>query len=183
MRKIILSVALVAMLSGCAPPLDTTFMRPLSDVVQQIPANTSLERSVKLGQVNVPKQYASNDIGSLDSAGLRYALSDSLLLVNYLPRQGDEPKFTLNANLTELDIPRCCFSLDSSSTINYSLLRVSDGTEVFRETIKKGYHAPFAEAMNGTERSRLASSKAIRENITHALRVLANLNESDLKGK
>ncbi len=97
--------------------------------------------------------------------------------------QDDEPKYTLNANLVNFDMPSMGFSMDSSCTIKYELVRNSDGKQVFQEAIKQGYHAPFAEALIGAERARLASSKAVRENVTHTLRVLSNLDAATLKGK
>lgn len=182
-RNLLAAISL-SLLAACAPPLDQGNMRPLTSIVQQIPTNPVLEKSVSLGQVSVAEEYSkSSGIGTIDDAMLRSVLTDGLLLLNYLPRQDDEPKYTLNANLVNFDMPSMGFSMDSSCTIKYELVRNSDGKQVFQEAIKQGYHAPFAEALIGAERARLASSKAVRENVTHTLRVLSNLDAATLKGK
>ena len=180
LNSLLAVVLLSAALTSCARPLDDLHMRPMAGVIEQIPANRLLEHNVLLGNVSVPESYSTSTIGTFNSKGFTTALKETLLLVNYLVRQDDEPKYTLNASLVKLDIPTFGFSLDGTSVVDYSLVRNRDDKEVFRQTITQGYHAPFAESFDGNQRARIASENAMRENITQLIRMLAELNVNEL---
>jgi hypothetical protein len=54
---------------------------------------------------------------------------------------------------------------------------------VLDETITLPYTAEFGESLDGNIRARLATAKAIRENITHMIRVLAAKPPAELTGE
>lgn len=181
MRHLIVLCSALLLVS-CAPPLDSSDMRPMASVIQQIPENKELERNIGLGDVVVPEAYASSGIGTFSAKEFRDALVEGLLSANFIARNGKTPAYTLSAEFIELDQPAFGFSMDASSRAKYTLTRTSDHKVVYDDTIGQTYHAAFGEAFSGNERARIASSKAIRENITHLIRVLAELDSKQLKG-
>ena len=175
-----LTLLFLFILTGCVPPLPPGDMMPMTSVYTDIPANAALDRSVRLGTVTVPQEAENSSIAPLKAEVFREAIQNALLTSNMSVRADSVEKFTLDAQMIELGIPMFGFSMDANSKVNYQLTRVKDGKVVFNEIVTMPYTAPFSEAFDGNQRSRIATSKAIRENITHMLRLLAQQSSKTL---
>jgi len=178
--KFIYPVALLLLLSACAQPLPVGNMLPMTQVYSQIPANPALERKISVGDVVIDEATASQ-IAPVTPEIYREALQNALLTANFATRASDSPKYILDARLLELDVPMFGFSMDASAKAQYQLKRADNNAVLVNETITLPYHAEFSESFNANERARIATAKAIRENITHLIRVLATKTPSDLK--
>lgn len=180
MRKVIPIVLLALGVSACTPPLEAGNMTPMTQVYSQIPANPELEHKVKLGQVTVYDQ-AGAGIAPVTPDIFREALQSALLTSNFGVRGGAEEKYVLDAHLLALDVPMFGFDMTAAATARY-VLRTADGSEtVIDKTLSLPYTAEFAEAFDGSQRVRIAVAKAIRENITHMIRLLADQTKETLK--
>ncbi len=178
--KFLAALVIVLLTSACAPPLPAGDMMPMSQVYSQTPVNSILERKIALGQVSVDES-TSSQTAPVSKEVYREALQNTLLTANYATRGDDKPLYTLDARLLELDVPMFGFSMDASAKAEYKLKRTDSNAVVFSKVINLPYHAPFSEAFNGNERARIATAKAIRENITHLIKVLSNIESKDLK--
>ena len=179
--KILATSALLLLLAACAPSLPAGEMMPMTQVYDQIPANKELERKVKIGSVTV-FENAGGMTAPVQPEIYKEAIQNALLTSNMAVRAGDDPSYTLDARLTDLDVPMFGFSMTATATANYKLTLVSSGAVVADETVKLPYTATFGESFDGNQRARLATARAIRENITHMIRVLSAKSASELHG-
>jgi hypothetical protein len=187
MRSIsLISFLLVSMLTGCAPPLDTGPMRPTTAIIQELSAQEGLQRNVQVSNVEVPKEFNTGDVGTIDSATLKsvlidtlysagYAVNDKLLVASSTTDNTVGAMYTFDATLKELSTPAFGFDLDAKCVIAYKLTRIDDGQVVLDESVTQGYLATFGQAFNGVERARIGQSHAIGENITQLLRILSRI--------
>lgn len=183
----IIGIALALFVAGCVP-ISSKEMAPMAGIYQQIPASKGLEKSIKLGDVRVGgaegviHPYSDNPVKQADyNDALQTALTHAKLLTS----SGGKETYFLDANLVSLESPFKLFSLSITvnSTAHYRLRRAADNFIVWEETLKLPYTAKFSEAFNASMRARLAIANAIRENITHMIRVLSSKSESELNGK
>ena len=182
MRVFLRSILLLTFffLTACAPPLTAGEMMPITDVYTSIPTNKTLERKVELGSINVV-DGAGGAYARVEPSVFQTALLNALLTSNYASRSGDKASYVLDARVDEVDFPTFGFNMDAITTATYSLKNKKSGKLIFSETVKAKYEAKFGEAFDGTERARIATARAIRENITHYLRVLAKKSKSELQ--
>lgn len=178
MRKKLLCVVLLTLLSGCAMPLTASEMAPLTDIYTQIPDNPRLERKIALGSVTLDKE--AELMGTPPLPGYRDALQNALLTSNLLARTQD-PQFVLDARLNSFDLPIIGFNLDCYANATYTLRNKQSGEVVVLDTVKSHYEAKFGEAFDGALRMRICITGALRENITHYLRLLSQKSNADLK--
>jgi hypothetical protein len=154
-------------------------MKPMTNVYAQIPVNETLERNINLRDVRVVEN-AGGYVAPVTEPAYRDALDNALFTSNLGARAGDDADFMLDANLLAVDVDSFGFSLTTDTKASYKLSNKSN-VVVYEETISIPYTAEFGEAFDGTERARLSAAKAIRENITHLIRVISALPESKLK--
>jgi hypothetical protein len=178
--KILVVLSILLSLSACTPALEARSMVPMTEVYSQIPANKELERKIKLEQVSV-YENAGAGIAPVTAQAYREALQNALLTANFLIRADDQERYTLDARLVALDVPTFGFTMTASATAVYTLKVADSGETILQETVSLPYKAEFGEAFNGAERARIAVAKAVRENITHMLRILAAKTNTELK--
>jgi hypothetical protein len=171
---------LLLLIAACAPPLPAGDMMPMTHVYDQIPANPALTRRVKLGTVTVAKGVGGGT-APVEPTIYREAIQNALLTSNFAVRAGDSEHYVLDSQLLELDVPMFGFSMSASAKARYRLKSAESGSVLFDQTLNLPYTAEFSEALDGGQRARLASAKAIRENITHLIRVLAALDPAQLQ--
>ncbi|GEM_PF-4932137 len=160
----------------------------MPQLYQQISADTGLQKSIKLGDVQVAGAegvlFPISDY-PVKQAQYQEALQSALANASLMAANPAEAKYLLDANLVSLESPFKLFTL--SVTVNsearYRLRRASDNFIIWEETLKLPYTAKFSEAFNATTRVRLALANAIRENITHLIRVLSSKTEAELVQK
>lgn len=183
-----LPLLLLFMLLVACVPIPPEAMQPMPQVYQQIPVNDELQGAVKLGDVRLADNLggmtlAMNMDTSIEQKDYRKALETALAGANMAAASGSREKYVLDANLMALDIPFALIKVTVKSTAHYQLRRVDDNRIVMNETLKLSYTATFSEALDGSQRFRIALANAIRENITHMIRVLSSKTEVELLGK
>lgn len=160
----------------------------MPQLYQQISADTGLQKAIKLGDVQVAGAEGvlhASSYNPVKQEHYQEALQTALANASLFAANPAEAEYLLDANLVSLDTPFKLFSL--SVTVNsearYRLRRASDNYIVWEETLKLPYTAKFSEALNVDARVRLANANAIRENITHLIRVLSSKTEADFVQK
>lgn len=173
-KKICVVVLTCVALVGCAPPIPSGEMVPMTGIYEQIPVNENLQNNVSLGSVVVSEKATGPAHANVKPEMFKDAIQQALLTSNMSVRAGSPVKYVLDATLLELDYPFIGFDLTTTSKARYVLKRGDTGEALMDETITQTYTAEFGEAFNGDQRMRISIAKAVRENITHMIRVLAN---------
>lgn len=179
-RRLIFALPLL-LLSACAPKLGAHEIAPMPEISAQIGSNPALTKKVEIGSVLVV-EGAGGPVAPLDAEGYRSGLLSALLLQGY-HAPDSQAAYVLDANMTEVDYPAFGFNMDATATATYQLRNKATGEVLSNENVKTAYEAKFGESLDGTVRARLATAKAIRENITHYVRVLTALTPAQLKIK
>ncbi len=179
------AVLVLGMALGACVPISSKEMQPIPQIYQQLTVDKGLEKSIKLGDVRVGgaegvlDAYTDNPVKQAD---YREGLQTALRSANMLAQAGDNEKYVLDANLMALDVPfkLFSFSVTVNSGATYRLRRLEDNYIIWDETLKLPFTAKFSDAFDAATRVRMAKSNAIRENITHMIRVLSSKSEAEL---
>ncbi|TAE34931.1 MAG: hypothetical protein EAY65_00680 [Alphaproteobacteria bacterium] len=180
MKSLLALIALFS-LSACVQPLPSDGMVPMPQIYGQLPKNDTLERSITLGKVSVLEDAAIG--GFITPENYQEAILTALLTSGMKTRSEDKAKYTLDAELIDYDSPFAFFENTITYKARYILRQTDSGRIALDETVSIPYTAKFAESPDGAQRMRIAIAKAVRENITHMLRVLASKTHKDLSGK
>ena len=166
--------ALVLMTAACeGPPLPSHEMSPMLGIYSQLPVNPDFEQNIKLGNVQISKN-AEHKGAPVKVAQYTEALQQALLGANFAARAQMSPQYILDAMLLELDIPSFTFSMDVTAKARYQLRRADTNQVVLDEVITLSSHVPYSLFTDANFRMRSAATKAIQENITHLIRLLAS---------
>ncbi len=157
-------------------------MLPMTQIYGQITPSKELDKAIKLGNVMVIEN-AGGQSAPVKTEAYKEALQNALFLSNMGARAGDKEKYLLDANLLDLDVPFFGFDMTATAKAHYQLRRIDNGLVVVDANITLPYTAAFGESLDGNQRVRIATAKAIRENITQIIRVLASKTKEELLGK
>lgn len=162
MIKIIGSLALALVLTGCAAPAR----------IDRMSANASLHQgSGELkGMVAVVEVTGGRDTSPLwtsqvSSDAFRRALENSLQAAGLQNPMLAGSKFQLKADLISLDQPFGGFNMTVSASVRYSLVEKLTGKEVYARVIPAAHTATVSDAFLGSERLMMANEGAIKANI------------------
>jgi hypothetical protein len=168
----------VLLLSGCAEPA-----RVGSMVVslQGAPVDTGslLYQSVTIDNVYGGQETSPLWTSQVSNTGFKDALSGSLRARRIVGENPAGTRYSLIANLQQMDQPLFGASFTVTSTVQYVLTRLSDRAQVLNETVVAPYTAAFGDSLLGVERLRLANEGSIRENISRFIQVLEQRLEKD----
>ncbi|HQS83506.1 MAG: hypothetical protein B7Y25_01150 [Alphaproteobacteria bacterium 16-39-46] len=174
MKKLLSLFALCLIIIACeGPPLPSHEMSPMLGIYSQLPVNPDFEQNIKLGNVQIAKN-AEHKGAPVKVAQFTEALQQALLGANFAARSQMSPKYTLDAMLLDLDIPSFTFSMDVTAKARYQLKRADTNQVVLDEVIMLSSHVPYSIFSDANFRMRSAATKAIQENITHLIRLLAS---------
>ncbi|MBS0184814.1 MAG: hypothetical protein JSS34_00425 [Proteobacteria bacterium] len=174
MKKFLPLFALVLLMIGCeGPPLPSHEMSPMLGIYSQLPVNSDFEQNIQLGNVQIAPN-AEHKAAPVKVPQYTEALQQALLGANFASRAHMSPKYILDAILLQLDIPSFTFSLDVIAKARYQLKRADTKQVVLDEIISLSSHVPFSLFSDSNFRIRAAATKAIQENITHLIRLLAS---------
>jgi hypothetical protein len=169
LKKIILSILCVFLLSGCAVPLKSQEMLPQFDFYDSLKSK-KFEDNIFVNNVDVaenvggqtpvtPEEYKITLVSSFRQADL------------YAPE--NDAKYFLDAYMSEMNQPVFGFNLTVTSVADYKVFRKSDKKLMFSETISVPCTKGFGDAFDAALRLRLASGCAVGENITHVIKVIS----------
>ncbi len=174
MKKLLPFFAVCLILAACeGPPLPSHDMSPAIGLYAQLPHNPEFNQNIQLGNVQIGKG-AENNTAPVKVKNYTEALQQALLSANFAVRSQSAPTYILDVSLTDLDVSSFGFSVDSSAKASYQLKRADTNRVVLAEVIMLPAHVPFSFALDRYVRSRMAAAKAIQENITHFIRLLAS---------
>lgn len=177
-RRLIASLLLAASVSACVAPMPVARTLPMSDIVQQIETNPALAHQISLGTVSVTDYAAKNSVILVSDETFREALNATLLSGGLAVRGSNEGAYLLDAKMTDfaLDSDFLGFTMDNRCAVEYRLTRRADGKEIYHDTIRQTGHAGFADAPDAHARAVESFALSLRENMTHLLRIFAQLN-------
>lgn len=158
------AVAVLIVLAGCATTPTPTGMAVATDAVQ---ANPRLRGAVAVSSVTGVKEVAS-----LHSTAFKQALEDTLSRAGYLAPNAGAARYKLTAELRQLDQPLGSAGLNVTSEVRYTLTGPS-GPAQDLPVLAVG-SATSSDGFGAEQRKRVASERAIQENIKVLLNQLAS---------
>lgn len=174
----ILSLVVLIALSACARPVPGSYMQPMSEVMQELPQHSFLDRKIGLGTV-VMSEAAKTAIHAPTDSTVSEGLSMALQSAGLGAR--GTPQYILDATVESMDTPAMGFDMDVKSSVHYTLRKAHSERAVYDEVITVNPTTDFSESFNAEERLRVAMGKSLRENFTHLIRVLSAKTPSELK--
>ncbi|MDD5248027.1 MAG: hypothetical protein PHY45_03525 [Rhodocyclaceae bacterium] len=163
-------IATVAALQGCATPATSQGMTVSSSMVGR--TNDDLKHAIRIDGVNGGKNTNPLWTSQVGADGFKQALEGSLGNAGYLATSPDQAKYSLTANLLQLDQPLVGLTLDVASNVQYEL--TGSGMDKSIPIAATG-SAGFSDAALAFERLRIANERSILENIKGLLKELAEL--------
>lgn len=130
-----------------------------------IAPNSTLRGSIWLADVRggqAANAVIRSDVGN---AELQEALIESLRANHLLADRPDDARYSLSAELTDLDQPDSGTALTVTSKIRYELRAQRSNRPVLKMTVSAPYTAKMSDSVIVFERMRLANEGSIRENI------------------
>jgi hypothetical protein len=161
----------ILLLSGCAEPARVgSMVVPLQGA--PVDAGAPLYQSIAIENVYGGQETSPLWTSQVDNAGFKDALNGSLRARGIVGGIPANARYSLVANLQQMDQPLFGASFTVTSTVQYILTRLSDRAPILDETIAAPYTAAFGDSLLGVERLRLANEGSIRENIRRFIQVL-----------
>lgn len=155
---------------GCAPALQSGEMMPKSKVYDQL-GSSKFDQSLIVDKVGVKE--GAGGIAPITAEGYKEALISSLRQAGLYAKQGKE-KFSLNADLKEVDQPVIGFNFTVKTTADYRITNLKNGKVVYQKGLTLPCTILFAEEFIGEIRLRRATGCSVGENITHFLKTITN---------
>jgi hypothetical protein len=159
------AAAAVMSLGGCATSPTAAGMTVTGEAVQ---ANPKLKGSVAVTAVT-----AAKDVAPGRDAAFRKALEDTLSRAGYLAANGSAARYQLTAELRQLEQPLGSADLNVTSAVQYKLTGPS-GPAQDLPVVAVG-SATSSDGFTAGQRTRIASERAIQENIKVLLNQLADV--------
>ena len=160
----------VVLLVGCATPAT---QQSMSVSVQDIPAKLNASLKGQMAVRNVAGGQETNPMwtSKVDAQGFRGALDKSIAVAGYKASDASTAKYSIDANLQDLDQPFGGFTMDVVSTVLYTVTR--DERQIQFPVTATGT-ATTSDAFIGMERLRIANERSIKENIKQFLQKLGD---------
>jgi len=167
-NKLIVTLA-VTILVGCATPAS---QQAMSVSMQDIPANSNakLKGQVLVGNVTGGKETNPMWTSQVDTQGFRGALDKSIAMAGYRAADASQAKYSVDANLKDLNQPLFGFSFDVVSTVLYTVTGEGQKRQI---PVTATGTATTSDAFVGMERLRIANERSIKENIKLFLQKLS----------
>jgi glycerate kinase len=159
------AAAVVIGLGGCASAPTPAGMTVTSEAVQ---VNPKLK-----GSVTVTSVTAGKDVAAGHNAAFRKALEDTLSRAGYLAANGSAARYRLTAELRQLEQPLGSADLHVTSDVQYKLTGPSGPAQDL--PVMAVGSATSSDGFTTGQRMRIASERAIQENIKVLLNQLADV--------
>jgi len=164
----------IMLLVGCAAPARVDQMVASGQPTQRV-AQSVLRGNVTVSEVNGGRDTNPMWKSNVGGSEFSQALEGSLQAVGLLSANRQAGRFSLVANLQNLDQPSFGLDMTVTATVNYVVLERASGKEIYQRTISLPYTAKWGDAFMGVERLKLANEGAIKTNITQLIDDLFNL--------
>lgn len=170
MKNVLLSILAVVILVGCATPAT---QQSMSVSTQDVPTalNANLKGQVVVANVTGGKETNPMWTSQVDSQSFKGALDKSIAIAGYKANDPSKAKYSVDANLQELNQPMFGFTFDVVSTVLYTV--TGEGIQRQMPVTATGT-ASTSDAFVGIERLRIANERSIKENIKLFLQKLSD---------
>ena len=162
------AAAVLVNLAGCATPATSQAMTVKPGTTASV--NPKLKGAVKMADVTGGKETSPLWASQVDNASFKKALQDSLAISGYLAADAGQAKYSVSADLMELDQPLIGFALDVKSNVNYKLNGPS-GARTY--LVKATGTAKVSDGFIAAERLRIANERSVLENIQQFINELS----------
>lgn len=165
-----LSTLAVALLVGCATPAS---QQSMSVSMQDIPANlnASLKGQIAVRNVTGGKETNPMWTSQVDAQSFRGALDKSIAMAGYKAGDANKAKYSVDADLQDLNQPVFGFTFDVVSTVLYTV--TGEGKQRQIPVTATGT-ASTSDAFVAVERLRIANERSIKQNIKMFLQNLSD---------
>jgi hypothetical protein len=164
------ALAVSVMLSGCASAPVGANIVPTVNVSTHHAATVAVSASTMLGKA---APDGKNEAGKLIEDAITSAITQSKVFSQVVQR-GDA-QYTLTTLLISNDLPVFAATMTSKCEMGWTLTK-ADGSSVWKQIILSQGVTAGSEAFVGAERARMATERAIRDNISQALTAISGLN-------
>lgn len=165
-----LSTLAVALLVGCATPAS---QQSMSVSMQDIPANLNAGLKGQIAVRNVTGGKETNPMwtSQVDAQSFRGALDKSIAMTGYKAGDENKAKYSVDADLQDLNQPVFGFTFDVVSTVLYTV--TGEGKQRQIPVTATGT-ASTSDAFVAVERLRIANERSIKQNIKMFLQNLSD---------
>lgn len=159
-NKFLLTLCVV-FITGCATPAS---QQSMSVTTQDMPAtlNPSLKGQMVVNNVTGGKETNPMWTSQVDAQGFKGALDKSIAVAGYKASDASRAKYSIDADLQNLNQPMFGFTFDVVSTVLYTV--TGEGAQKQFPVTATGT-ASTSDAFVGVERLRIANERSIKENI------------------
>ena len=155
-------VALALVLADCARGARPDAMTVEAAPGTAVPARSPLRYAVAVGAVAGGGKSHPLWRSEVADDDFRRALEQSLSLRQML---AGTPRYVLAAEVVALEHPLIEVQATVTATVRYRLSQGAQGAAVWQQTLTTAADATLGEALSGPERLRLATERAMHENI------------------
>lgn len=163
------ALALVAGVAACASAARPTAIVAPATKTTLIDTNSPLYQSMTVGEVNGGEETTITTLSSqVSNASFREALTTSLRLNGFL---SDEPEddFIVDATIVSVEQPTLQLNFTTTATVSYLVRSRKTNQALYEQTVTSSSEAKFTDSIVRSERIRLATQGAMRENIAQFL--------------
>lgn len=168
LRAVLFAMAALGLLSACASGAKPEAMAVAKS--PEIATNQALQGAMQVGTITGGTETNPMLMSQVDDAAFRTALEDSLRNHGYLAPSSAAARFTVDAQLQNLDQPIFGLTLTVVSSVTYDVQGPSERRSF---PITRSGEATFGDSPIAVERLRLANEKSIQANIRAFLAEIA----------
>lgn len=169
LRAVLIAAAALGLLSACASGAKPEAM-VAHTTNTNAPTNPVLDGAMQVGAISGGSETSPMWMSQVDDAAFRTALEDSLRVHGYLAPSPAAARYTVDAQLLQLNQPMFGFDLTVTSSVEYV---VQGPAERRSMPVTAQGTATFSDSPLAVERLRLANEKSIKENIRSFLAELS----------
>jgi hypothetical protein len=163
-KKVLICVALIASLAGCASPAQVGGMTARHVDIAKT-ANSQTKGSISLNRVSGGSETNPLWVSKVADGDFKSALEKSLKDALLLSGSTDDSKYLLEVKLISLEQPLFGFDLMVTATAEYILKAKSTNEVLYSKTFVTPFTATFSDSAMAIQRLRLANEGAVRNNI------------------
>jgi len=175
MKRIILAIAFVLTISGCAsnPPLN--FSVPGVGVTQHKLDADMRSLTVSLARPDEAKgkipAAAQHEVPQMWESALTEALNRMAVFSDSSPR-----KVSLSVKVLQLDVPAFGASMTTKTGARYEIIDRENGAIIYTQDIFAEGHVPMGHSMVGVIRARESINRSVQNNIAQFLQALETVD-------
>lgn len=176
-ETIILAACVILSVTACEKlPIDESHIILNKAVIEQFNPNPALKNAIAIGEVTSSAQVQDLRF-DVSTDSYRRVLIRALNTQGYRAKVAEKARYVLTAQLQDLSLSGG-FDTEAHSQISYQLVDRHVSAIVWSETIILPYVERYQFGADGVQKTQSAIEGALRENVTHMVRLLAELTLS-----